>query len=438
MKYLNNHYLRPVLLIALIAASYFGYKYYTSSAASSVTYKTALAEKGFFINSISASGTITSGDTTYITTGSTGTVNRIYVKNGDQVKKDQKLAEIVLDDDGKLAQITAWNNYQSALVNAKNALTSKQTAEITMLQKKQAVVDAETAQRDSISGGWNPDTKEPYTQNELDIVEIEYPQAQKTYDAAIKSFQVADSNIALANAKVSSTYRNYQKVSGTIFSPADGILNNFTLATGVVLSGSSTSTITVSTGTDSTTNSSSVTAQRIGAVKNPNGQYQATVNLTEVDVTRVQSGQKVTLALDAFADKTLTGTVLAVNTSGAVSSGVTSYSATILIDKTELNIYTNMAVSAQIIISSQDNVLLIPSSAIKTNNGISSVQTLKNGTPSSIIVTLGESNDLQTIITSGLSEGDSVITSSTSSTTKTTTTTTSPFTSTRGLGGPGF
>jgi multidrug efflux pump subunit AcrA (membrane-fusion protein) len=438
MKYLNNLYVRTGLLLFIVIASYFGYKYYTSSAANSVTYKTALVEKGFFINSISASGTITSGDTTYITTGSTGTVSKIYVKNGDQVKKDQKLAEIVLDDDGKLAQITAWNNYQSALVNAKNALTSKQTAEITMLQKKQAVVDAETAQRDSISGGWNPDTKEPYTQNELDIVEREFPQAQKTYDAAIKSFQVADSNIALANAKVSSTYRNYQKVSGTIFSPADGILNNFTLATGVVLSGSSTSTITVSTGTDSTTNSSSVTAQRIGAVKNPNGQYQATVNLTEVDVTRVQSGQKVTLALDAFADKTLTGTVLAVNTSGAVSSGVTSYSATILIDKTELNIYTNMAVSAQIIISSQDNVLLIPSSAIKTSNGISSVQTLKNGTPSSIIVTLGESNDLQTIITSGLSEGDSVITSSTSSTTKTTTTTTSPFTSTRGLGGPGF
>lgn len=437
----NQNYYKFAVPVVAVLLSILGYRLYTKQNATTPTYQTATVEKTLFLNSISASGTITSGDTTYITTGATGTVTKVFVKNGDTVKKDQKMAEISLDDDGKLTQITAWNNYQTTLVNAKTALTSKQTAEITMLQKKQAVVDAETASRDSISGGWNPDTKAPYTQNELDIVAKEYPQAKAAYESALKTFQIADSNISLANAKVSAAYRNYQKVSSTVYAPADGVLNNFTLAPGVVLGNTSTaSSITVSSGTDTTTNSSSVTSQKIGAIKNPQGQYQATVNLTEVDVTKVLSGQKATLILDAFADKTLTGTVLAVNTSGSVSSGVTSYSATILVDKTDLNIYTNMAVNANIIIASVDSVLLIPSSSIKTSSNVSTVEVLKDNNVSALTVTTGDSNDTQTIITSGLSEGDKVVigTVSTTKTKSSSSTTTSPFSSTRGFGGPGF
>lgn len=175
MKFSDNKLKIFGASLLLVLVIYFGYKSYAGSSAKTPTYQTVVAEKNLFINSISATGTITSGDTTYITTGATGTVTKVFVKNGDAVKKDQKMAEISLDDDGKLTQITAWNNYQSSLVNAKNALTAKQTSEITMLQKKQAVLDAETAQRDSVSGGWNPDTKQPYTQNELSIVATEYP-----------------------------------------------------------------------------------------------------------------------------------------------------------------------------------------------------------------------------------------------------------------------
>lgn len=411
-----------VLVLAILTAA--GYKYFFTSKTTAQTYQTAVAQKGMLISSITASGTITSGDTTYITTGATGVVSKVYIKNGDVVKKDQKIAEIDLDDDGKLNQITAWNNYELAQVAAKNSKTSKSTAQITLLQKQQALADAETAQRDSISGGWNPDTKRPYTQNELDIVAKQYPQAKEAYEAALKSYQIADSNISLSNAKVSEAYRNYQKVSATIFAPASGVVNNLVLAQGVVLTNSnSSSTITVSTGTDAAKSSSSVSSQKIGAIKNPEGVYQATVNLTEVDVTKVQSGQKVTITIDAFPDVTLTGTVLAVNTSGSVNSGVTSYSASILLDKADLDIYTNMALSAQIITASIDNVIMIPTVAIKTNNGQKTVQILKDKKVETVVVETGAANDTQTIIKSGINEGDEVITSA-STTTKNTSTST--------------
>jgi macrolide-specific efflux system membrane fusion protein len=410
------------------------------SGSSKVTYQTATVEKGTLMSSISASGTITSGDTTYITTGASGTVNKVYVKNGDTVVKAQKLAELTLDDVGQETQTTAWNNYQEALVNVKNALTQKETDSITMLQKKDDLKNAESAKRDAHSGGWNPGTKNPYTENELLIVDKQYEEAIAANNAAITNSSISNTNIALANAKASAAYRSYQQVSRTVIAPASGILNNLTLAPGVTVGNAASTSITVSSGTDSTSNSVSVSSQKIGAIKNPLGQYQATVSLTEVDVTSVLSGQKVTLTLDAFPDNSLTGTVLAVNTSGSVSQGVTSYSATILLDKTTLNIFTNMAVSANIITSTKTDVLLVPSSAIQSSTNGSSIQVQKNGKITDVAVEIGDSNDTQTEIKSGLSEGDVVITSTISNTSSNTSTTrnsgsNSPFGGAGGLGG---
>jgi len=411
---------------ALLGLGYFGYTKIHSTS-SKVTYQTSIAEKGTLITTTQASGTITSGNTTYITTGATGTVSKVYVKNGDTVTKNQKLADLTLDDSGQQTQTTAWNNYQQALVNEKVAQTQKNLNNITMLQKQQAVTDAETAQRDAHSGGWNPKTVAPYTPNELSIVDEQYPEAVNAYAEAQEAYAISDTNIALAYSKASAAYTSYQQVSSSIYAPAAGVLNNLTLAPGVVISNSSNSSITVSSGTDTTSNSVTVSSQKIGAIKNPNGQYQVTVSLTEVDVTNVKSGQKVTLTMDAYPDASLTGTVLAVNTSGSVSSGVTSYSATILLDKTTLDLYTNMAVNATIIISSKTDVLLVPSTAIQTASDGSTtyVQVQKNGQITDTTVVTGDTNDTQTEITSGLNEGDVVVTGVVSKTAITTSTSTS-------------
>lgn len=431
----SHKILSLVILVSIIGLGVYLYSKRTGVVAP--TYQTFVAERGMLVTSITASGTITSGDTTYITTGASGTVKKVHVKNGDSVTKGQKLAEIDLDEDGQTTQITAWNNYQESLVTAKNATTQKETDRLTLLDKKQAMINAETAKRDSISGGWNPKTKSPYTESELVIVNKEYDQAVAAYQAAISNDGISNTGISFANSKASAAYRNYQKVSSTIYSPASGILQNLTLAPGVVLTNSSSSSITVSAGTDTSTNSQSVASKQIGAIKNPDGKYQATVSLTEVDVTKVASGQKVTLTLDAFPDATLTGEVLAINTSGNVSSGVTSYTATILIDKTTLNVYTNMAVNSKIITSTKDNAILVPSSAVQTVSGSKSVRVLVDNKITNTPVEVGSSSDTQTEIVLGINEGDVVVTS-VSTTTKTTktSTTTSPFGSVGGgMGG---
>jgi macrolide-specific efflux system membrane fusion protein len=425
---INKQIIIVAIVLLAVAVSIF---LKLKSSDTAVQYKTAVAERGALISSVSATGTITSGNTTYITTGATGTVKKVYVKNGDVVKKGQKLAEMTLDDESAETQTTAWANYLVASENVKSAQAARLSADLQMWKDRQAVLDAQTEYDNMIAGAWNPKTKAEYTYNEKAVVTKTLELAKLTFTADESKFNNSGVDVSLAKTKMAAALRSYQQVSSTIYAPASGILSNSILAEGVVISDSSSTSITVSSGTDSTTNSQSVTAQKIGAIKNPQGQYQATLSLTQVDVTKIISGQKVTMTMDAFPDITFTGTVLAINTSGSVNSNVTSYSVTVLLDSTDLDIYTNMGVSATIITAIKNDVVSIPSTAIKNNT----VQILKDGQPISVPVEVGVKNDTNVEIVSGLSEGDVVIISTVSGTKTTNSSSgTSVFGSTRGSG----
>ena len=202
-------------------------------------------------------------------------------------------------------------------------------------------------------------------------------------------------------------YLDYQDVSGTIVAPAEGIVNNLTLT--------AKTTLVASTNQSTTTGSAYASSQTIGYIRSVNNQYQAKVSLTESDVVQVKAGQKVNITLDAYPEKNFTGKVLAVDISGATNSGVTAYPATILMDPTELDVYPNMTVSAVIITNIENEVLTIPSSAITTNNGSSTVQVMKDNSTQTVEVILGSSNGTKTVVKSGLAEGDVIITGSATS-----------------------
>ena len=151
-----------------------------------------------------------------------------------------------------------------------------------------------------------------------------------------------------------------------------------------------------------------------------------TVNLTEIDVIKVAVGDKATITLDAFPDKTYTGKILSIDTVGSISSGVTQYPVVIALDVTNSHILPNMSASATIITDTKANILMVPVSAVTTVDGISTVKVMKNGSPVETTVTTGLASDTYTEITSGLSEGDTVVTSAVSASTSSTTQS-SPF-----------
>ena len=147
----------------------------------------------------------------------------------------------------------------------------------------------------------------------------------------------------------------------------------------------------------------------------------------------------MTLTLDSHPDKTFTGKVSIVNTNGSVSSGVTTYSAIITFDTAVDTIYPNMAVNATIITNVKSSVILVPSGAVQTTDGQSTVRVIRSGQVTSVPVEVGDANDTQTEIISGINEGDTIVTGQTGSvTTGSTGAATSPFGNTRGgFGGAG-
>ncbi|MDD2392186.1 MAG: efflux RND transporter periplasmic adaptor subunit [Bacilli bacterium] len=142
----------------------------------------------------------------------------------------------------------------------------------------------------------------------------------------------------------------------------------------------------------------------------------ATITLNEVDVTNVKVGQEVNLTFDAIDDLSIKGNVSEVDASGTVSQGVVSYNITISFESEDERIKPGMSVSADIIINSAKDVLIVSSSAIKTMGKRNSVQVLNNELVEIREIEIGLTNDTSAEIKSGLNEGDLIITSTNSST----------------------
>ncbi len=409
--------LKIILPVLLVGLTWFTISKINSKNDSQPSYKTSTAQIGNIISTISASGAITSGNNTSIYTSASGEVVDVYVKNGDTVKQGQKIAQIKLDQDGQKKQTTAW----AAYLSAKNSVTSSQQNKLTLEN------GVETAKRTLASAQDAVNKINDYTKSDLekDNINSALVVAQRAYDIALQKFNSADSTIAVSQSQLSSAWYTYQQSSSIIYAPASGVLSNFALTKGMSVANLS---------SDSTTSSNNTT-QSVGIITNPNNKITASISLTEIDVTKVTPGQKVTLTLDAFSDKTFTGEVLAINTNGQSTSGVTSYPTIIVFDTGLPNMYPNMTVNANILIDSKQDVLTIPSSAIQTSDDSSFVKVVKDNQTTEVVVETGLSDDTNIEIISGLSVGDTVITSTV---TNNTSTKTNSSTNQSVFGGSGF
>jgi hypothetical protein len=161
------------------------------------------------------------------------------------------------------------------------------------------------------------------------------------------------------------------------------------------------------------------------------------VTLGETDVPNVKIGQKATITFDSITDKTFTGVVATVDRIGTISSNVTSYGVNIKLDSGSDQILPNMAATADIITDTATDALFVPSAALIIQSGTTYAKTLVNGKEADVAVDTGISSDTDTVITSGLTEGETVITGTVSTTSSTSSSTgTSVFSRTfGGVGG---
>jgi membrane fusion protein, macrolide-specific efflux system len=250
-----------------------------------------------------------------------------------------------------------------------------------------------------------------------------YIQMHDNFLSAQANYDAQQAAIAQAQSQLLSAQMSYRAAGATVYAPISGTVSAISLAPGMILNPTSNSS-----------NSTNV-SNKIAIVKT-NATPAISVSLTEIDVPKVKVGDEATITLDALPNETYTGKVIAVDTSGTVSSGVVSYTTTIQLDSGVDAILPNMSATANIITDVEDNVVLVPIAAVQTaTDGTTTVRELVNGKLTAVAVTVGKSNSTQTAITSGVNDGDTVVTGTSTASTKATTSTTSTtsiFGSTRG------
>jgi RND family efflux transporter MFP subunit len=402
MKTLFSSPKKIIISLVILTVIIFGGTKLFGKKTTTPQYQTDTATKGTLVTSVTASGNVSAGDTVNITTTASGFASQVYVKVGDTVVQGQKIADITLDRDGQQRLSSAYSSYLSAqnqLTSAQTSLYSLQSSMFNKWQSFKALAENSTYTNSDGS---------PNTENRT------LPQfviSQDDWFATEAQYKNQQNVIAAAQANANNALLNYQIAQSAIIAPSTGVIANLTIAQGVPIS--------ITTSTSTSTNTSSTTPKTVATIRLPQGRPLAVVSLAEVDAAKVKTGQKVTLTLDAFPNQTFTGKVLIVDTSGSVSSSVTNYPATIAFDTENDSIYPNMGVNASIITKVKDNIILVPSAAVQTSNNQSTVRIFKNGKVTTATVEIGDSNDTQTEIISGVNDGDTVVTGSTQAATAT-------------------
>ncbi len=363
-----------VVVIALVA--FLVYRGVAGEADAKVTYTTAPVQRMTLTSTIDGTGNIELPETVAVSPSVSGEVSGLELEVGDRVEKGQVLFTLI-NPQLDVAVAEAQNAYDKALlavevakldlVSAKSSLANVSSSYHTSLQLKQA--------RAAVSS------------------------AELAVTAAENALRSAE--IALEEAKENAAAR-------TVTAPIAGVVTTLSVENGDTWIGAS--------GSAGSGGTSAL------VITNPDV-YQATITLAESDISEVKVGQKAVLSYDALPDLTQTGQVTRVDLTGANESGVISYTVVVTPDQMDPSVRGGMTVSVSIITDSAENVLVVPTSAVKSSGRGKYVQVLQEGQPTVVSVEVGISSDSYTEIKSGLTEGQEVIVATTTSGKGTTTTT---------------
>jgi HlyD family secretion protein len=134
------------------------------------------------------------------------------------------------------------------------------------------------------------------------------------------------------------------------------------------------------------------------------------VDVSEVDINKIQIGQPVTFALDAVLDKTYTGEVTEIGLSGIASTGGVNFRVTARMLDSDQSVRPGMTAAVNVVVSRITNVLVVPNRAVRVQDGNRVVYVLRDGASVPVEVTLGASSDTDSQILGGeLQVGDLVI-----------------------------
>ena len=164
-------------------------------------------------------------------------------------------------------------------------------------------------------------------------------------------------------------------------------------------------------GTSGSTTTSQYSAYETAAFSiASNDKATVSINVDELDITSVKTGQTAKITLDAIEGEEYEGTITSVSSEASSGSSSAKYPVEITFDKTD-DMRIGMTASASISIDEAKDAVLIPVDALQEKGGKTFVYTQKDSDGNlsgEVEVETGLSNGNKVEITSGLESGDTV------------------------------
>ncbi|MFG6192906.1 efflux RND transporter periplasmic adaptor subunit [Nonomuraea sp. JJY05] len=325
----------------------------TGQAAGQTVVRTVTASRGSVVASVSASGAVESSKSRALSFGTTGTVEKVYVKAGDKVSKGDILAR--LDDDAAQESLSAAKaTYDEAVDDGTSTA-----------QLYASYIKARNA----------------------------YREAQRTVAATVLKAPFKGT-VTAVNGSVGGSSSGSASGSGSSAGSGQG-------------TGQSSGQSSGSSGAQSSG----------GFVELADtGKLQLVGTFTESDVGKLKNGQEATVTFDALPGVTATGKVTQIQPVASTSNNVVQYPVTVTFTKVPGQIRLGQTATVEVVVGQADNVVTVPSTAVSTSGGQTTVTLLRNGTQTRTPVEVGVQGTTLTEIKSGVSEGDQIVPPATTTT----------------------
>jgi HlyD family secretion protein len=413
--------------------------------------QTTAVKKGDLIAIVGATGTVNANQSASLAWQTSGRISSINVRLNDKVLKDQVLAEL---DPTSVSQ--AINNARADLVNAKRNLedvlqskTAETDAYLTLVKAEDKV---QTTKSDRDRWNYkNSDWVNVYqarseflqAANQLKIAQFAYERliTHPTSDADMKTAREKLAAAQLANDKtlralnifLGRTYDNTVAEDFASYDLAKAKADDARRTWARLADGPNKDDIEAAQAKVDADESAVKMAKiiapfggtitqadaKVGDQVNANlasfrvddlSRLTIKVEIPEVDVNRVNIGQRVDLTFDAVLGKKYTGIVSEVEPVGTDYQGVINFTVTIELNDGDGEVRPGMTAAVNIIVQEIKDVLIVPNRAITKRSGAYFVFILRNNQTTQIPVEIGSSSDVETEIVSGeLKEGDLVI-----------------------------
>ncbi|MET9264853.1 efflux RND transporter periplasmic adaptor subunit [Amycolatopsis sp. NPDC004079] len=365
------------VLVVLLGGAAFGI-YQAFSPASSTAQaqtRTTPVRRANVSQTVSAAGTIASTYTGAANFTTSGKVTSIDVKVGDVVSAGQKLATIDSSQASKQLQVAKAN-----LAVAEDNLTTAED---------------------------NPPANQTATQ------------AQSSTASLQAKVDQAQLDVDNAETAVSAT---------TLTAPGAGTITAINGTVGQQTGSGSNSSNSSASASSSNSGSGGQSGQQSSASSSSSsssgfiditdmGNLVVNTSVAEIDVSKVKTGQKATVTLNATPDQPLQATVSSIDLTPTTSSNVVSYGAKLALTNPPSGLRPGQSVSVVITVAEADGVLSVPAAAVRTSGTTNAVTVEQNGQPVTRQVEVGVRGESTVEIKSGLNEGDSVVLTAASPTT---------------------